>query len=106
MKKIGLIALCVFLTLSLKAAPVDRNVAMKMASAFLKTNDLQLTDLSGRYGLYNLYAVSGEKCFVLLSADDSAFPLLAYSFENPFSLDVSENTLYWIRSYDQEIQSL
>lgn len=106
MKKIWLIALCVFLTLSLKAAPVDRNVAMKMASAFLKTNDLQLVNLSGRYGLYNLYAVSGENCFVLLSADDSAFPLLAYSFENPFSLDISENTLYWIRSYDQEIQSL
>ena len=106
MKKIWLIVLSVFLTLSMKAAPVDRNMAMNLASAFLKTNNLQLVNLSGRYGLYNLYAFTGENCFVLLSADDSAFPLLAYSFENPFSLDVSENTLDWIRSYDQEIRLL
>ena len=77
MKRILLIVLGVSFALSLKAAPVDRNVAMNMASAFLKTNDLQLFDLSAKFGLNNLYVGSGEHCFVLLSADDSAFPLLA-----------------------------
>lgn len=106
MKRVLLIVICVLAMLSVKAAPVNRTSALQMAAAFLKTDELQLVDVAEKYGLNNLYAVSGKNCFVLLSADDRAFPLLAYSFENPFSFDVPENTLYWLHSYDQEIQLL
>lgn len=115
MKKRILFFFLVTMAWSLNAAPVDGSKALKIASNFMRLRleeksradvPLQLTEWKDN-SLSNLYLFAGDHAFVLLSADDRAFPVLGYSLDNGFDVSfIPANTLEWLQMYNQGIQDL
>lgn len=88
---------------TVSAKPVDPAVARQVASRILPQADLTVTPLSDE--LYLVHPVSGSG-FVLVSADDVAAPLLAYSTDGSFPLDsVPAHVQAWLDGYSADIAS-
>ncbi len=100
----------------LNAAPVDRSDASKVACNFIRMRmeeqsraavPVTLQEWTAECDLSNLYLFTGDNCFVILSADDAAYPILGYSLDNTFDVGaLGENTLSWLRGYEGDIQMI
>ena len=93
MKKNLTIILLVFLSINLYAERVYKNTAMKVANTIV--GEVDLDEVTTR-SYSNLYIISSENSFVIVSADDRAKPVIGYSNENPF---VIKGGLNVIRGY-------
>lgn len=88
---------------------VQRDRAMQVAQNFWKQetgSTPQLTDLSATVGLRELYLfdVDGGKGYIVVSADDIAKPILAYSSESGFpTSNIAPAVMEMLRSYEEEI---
>ena len=96
---------------SANATPIDRSLALTAARNFLSAKcpslaTASLSETPKTAGLENLYIFNiSNRGFLVLSADDHALPVLAYSFEHPLDLNsIGDNTLYWLRNYNREIE--
>lgn len=107
-----------FLTsLILFANPVDINTAQKVANNYygeqlvISGKDINgnnklhvsLTKLDGTEVIY--YIFNSDKGFIIVSADDDAYPVLGYSFEGTFNTEnVSPEFTYWMNEYEKQIR--
>lgn len=109
MNKTLLIAsLLLGLTTLIQAQPVSRETARRAATTFLDNNGAktaQLTDVSAKVGFANLYVFTTDQSFVILSADSRVQPVLGYSFDNAFLVDIPDNLRWWLQGYEDAIAS-
>lgn len=116
MKRVLLFVFAALIMLSVKAAPVNQDEALKLASSFMRVRmgekalpveTLRAVSLDHQLNLNHLYIFSGEHSFVILSADDRAMPVLAYALDRPFDTeDMPVNMLAWLQGYENEIRFL
>lgn len=94
------------------SAPVSVETAKTVAINFVKNVDTNASDaaLSLVYSSDNFYVFSNESTWVIISADDRAYPVLGYSTESLFNIPVNEadtavgnNFWGWMRSYEEQI---
>lgn len=91
-----------FASLTLLAGPVDKDTAAQIASRFLSGEVSLITD--GSEGLYIFNATDGNG-WVIVSAEDSAMPILGYSDKGSFRMDNQPSNLRaWIGGYSRELQ--
>ena len=109
MKKILLLAICLYAMFSM-AAPVSPTVARQVAENFYAVNAgkniaVSLLDVSQQSDFQELYIFVHPigKGFVIVSADDCAQPIVAYSLTNPFAFPLPEHVGEFLAAYDQEI---
>lgn len=92
----------VFASITLTAGPVDKSTAAQIASRFLSDEVVLISD--GSDGLYIFNAADGNG-WVIVSAEDSAMPILAYSDNGSFRTDRQpDNLRAWIGGYSRELQ--
>ena len=115
MKKLLLIvtAIVVFAGQML-ANPIDVNTARELGVKFLKNNVLSakgITDIEHVYTLNNengtpyLYVFNHENGYVVVAADDRAYPILGYDERTPFDVNnVPDGLRYYLGYYGRQIQ--
>lgn len=105
MKKRLAFVLLAAITLAANAKPVADATLRLAASQVLHRIDL--VDATPSWLSHcRLFIGSDGTGFVLLSADDCAFPLLAYSPTEAFpTADMPEHVASWIQGYDRELAS-
>ncbi|MCQ2323109.1 MAG: Spi family protease inhibitor, partial [Bacteroidales bacterium] len=96
------------------AAPVDVMTAKKLGVKYLKNNVASaksITDVdhvytvSGDNGVPSLYVFNYENGYVIVAADDRAYPILAYSEESIFDVNhLPDGLVYYLGHYSDEIQ--
>lgn len=92
----------VFTSATLAAGPVDEAIATQIASRFLSNEVVLVTDSPD--GLYIFNAADGEG-WVVISAEDSAMPILGYSDKGSFRTDNQPaNLRAWLGGYSRELQ--
>lgn len=92
-----------FASLTLLADPVDKDNAAQIASRFLSGEVSLITD--GSDGLYIFNAADGNG-WVIVSAEDSAMPILGYSDHGSFRTDDQPSNLRaWMGGYSRELQN-
>lgn len=102
MKKLITLALLLAFSCSLLAERVDYQKASNVAATVLQNKELTLIPLKS---WENLYVFNAEKGFVIVSADDCARPVLAYSLEYSFKTEhMPEHIQGWLASLNAEIQ--
>lgn len=103
MKKfVFLLIITVFASVTLAAGPVDEATAAQLASRFLSNEVVLVTDSPD--GLYIFNAADGEG-WVVISAEDSAIPILGYSDKGSFRTDNQPaNLRAWLGGYSRELQ--
>ena len=101
---------------SLMAGPVDQQKAQKLGAKFLSTtilnqknNNIQLDLVSVAADRdatdYYVFNVKGGEGFVIVSGDDCAKPILAYSTTGTYDpQDVSEGFAFTLKGFQEEIQ--
>ena len=106
MRKLVLLFVLLFsVTFALNAERVRSSVAKNVAKTMLP--NAELVDISSESNFNNVYIFSSDNGFVIVSADDRAFPVIAYSDKNPFKVkDMSENVYSWLKSVDKGIQNI
>ena len=91
------------MTFSLMAERIEKATALNVAKTV--SSNPELIDISSNANFSNFYIFSGGNGFVIVSADDRATPILAYSNEFPFVIEkMPDNINYWLTSLDNEIQ--
>lgn len=113
MKKIALyFSLILIGLISLDAKPVDVIQAQQVAERFLlnnsgkSTSDLKLVVTRSNAELPLIYIFSSKQLstYILVSADDIARPILGYSLESEFSLELIPDHLNaWLSDYEKNI---
>ncbi len=107
-----LVVLLAMLSFSLFSKPVDirtaRKVALNLVAGHTGGNPVQVYAvdlLSDRnHELIYIIHLNNGNGFVLVSADDRAFPILGYSLEDGFrTQDMPENIRFWINGYKTQI---
>ena len=86
--------------LASNASPVSRKEASALAASFLNQRSISEVETSFNH----MYVFNGANGFVIISADDCVIPVLGYSLEQPFQMDMAEATREWLQAYDDEIQ--
>ena len=96
------------------AAPIDVNTAKNLGAKYLKNNVLSakgITDvehvytLSSENGTPYLYVFNHENGYVVVAADDRAYPILGYSEGAPFDVNnIPDGLRYYLGHYGREIQ--
>lgn len=96
------------------AAPVDVMTAKRLGVKYLKNNVASaksITDVdhvytvSGGNGVPSLYVFNYENGYVIVAADDRAYPILAYSEESIFDVNhLPDGLVYYLGHYSDEIQ--
>ena len=116
MKKLLLIAVTIIFSMGqVFAAPVDVNSAKNVGVKFVKTNVAAAKDVQDAELAYTLYGDNGvaclyifnygEKGFFIVSADDRAKPILAYSDESRFDLEhMPEAMGYYLNHFKTQIE--
>ena len=102
-----LLLLLVFFSVSFasNAERVRSSVAKNVAKTMLP--NAKLVDISAESNFSNVYIFSSDNGFVIVSADDRAFPVIAYSDKNSFVVkDMSENVYSWLKTVDKGIQDI
>lgn len=107
MKKLILLSLLA-LTFSLSATPVDSSAAIKKARIFWSQTfgkDAEITWVQNNDfpNLY-LFDINSNEGFVIVSADDAARSILAYSCEGGITKKPNADVRYWLDLYQQEIE--
>ena len=98
------------------AAPVDVTKARTAALNFLKSADpagtqlseKSLVDITSATTFHEFYIFSvNAKGFVLVSGDDRALPILAYSLKDSFvAKEMPEHVKDWLEGYEQQIADM
>lgn len=101
------------------AAPVSRNAAMASAEKFLETKwhssihktssrkKLKKENRSSSYSSYYIFNVENEGGFIVVSGDDRARTILAYSDKGSISeTDMPDACRFWLNHYSKEISAL
>lgn len=110
MKKLFLWALLAIFTLPMFAKHVDVENARTVARSFWEQNlgkqtRATFSDVTSQTEFTNFYIFNTGDGFVIVSADDIAYPVLGYSDEGSFNTDnIGPNTLNWLRGYQRQIQ--
>ena len=106
MKKTLLFLAMALLGLTAAAKPVDAPTAMRVASTFMRHNGVtsQLTDVSiAEFTQFYIFTAEGGG-FVLVSGDDRAVPVLAYSTNAKFYTErIPVNVYEVLQQYEEEI---
>ena len=109
--KINIITL--FLVALLSSSPISLNNAsrvvestiQKFSDTILEIKNMESVSEEGT-DLFYIYHLE-PKGFIMVSADDRAFPLLGYSFENNFKLEGAPSNINWlINNYKNQILNL
>ena len=106
-----LAALLADLTVPAKAEPISPQQAKTVATTFLQGQNIavkELTDITSSTSFTEFYVLTlNGTGFILVSADDVATPILAYSVTNAFAVKgMPEHVRHWLAHYDEEIASL
>jgi len=115
MKKLLLtIAALVIFVGQMFAAPVDVVTAKKLGVSYLKNNVLSAKSIADADHVYtlvgeneipSLYVFNYENGYVIVAADDRAYPILAYSEEGQFdATNIAEGLEYYLGHYGKQIQ--
>ena len=110
MKRLFLLALLVLFTLPIFAKHVSVETAQQVARNFweqnvVKSTDVIFSDVTSQTEFTNFYIFNTDGGFVIISADDIAYPVLGYSDEGSFNTsNIAINTLEWLRGYQRQIQ--
>ena len=103
MKRLLMCFTIVLMVFTAYAAPVNREEASALAATFL--NQRSVNEVKTSFD--HFYVYNGKDCFVILSADDHALPVLGYSRKHVFDVDdIPVNAQEWLRAYNYEIQTL
>ena len=96
------------------AAPVDVNTAKNLGVKYLKNNvvsakginDVEhVYTLSNEEGVAYLYVFNYDNGFVVMAADDRAYPVLGYGEEGAFDINnIPEGMRYFLGHYGRQIQ--
>ncbi|MBO7460528.1 MAG: thiol protease/hemagglutinin PrtT [Bacteroidales bacterium] len=96
------------------AAPVDVNTAKELGAKYLKNNVVSakgITDVQHVYTLSNeegvayLYVFNYDNGFVVMAADDRAYPVLGYGEDDIFDINaIPDGMRYYLGHYGREIQ--
>ena len=96
------------------AAPVDVNTAKELGTKFLKNNVLSAKDItdvehvytfSNDEGVAYLYVFNYDNGFVVMAADDRAYPVLGHGDEGAFDVNnIPDGMLYFFGHYGRQIQ--
>ena len=116
MKKFFTLLIVLFITLeNVFSDPVDKDEAKKIAEYFFNTyapamkkeaaiNDVFVKKYNNQESLYIFTFETGG--FVIVSADDHALPVLAYSFTSPVVEKLPANAESLLNRYSKEIEDL
>lgn len=105
---------CLFLTLLLglsgvMAAPVNSRTALRVVENFWKSlspDAAKVEQVSGTpFSHMYIFHVNETEGFVIVAADDRAYPILAYGTDNVAG-DMGPETRFWLSQYEQEIEAL
>lgn len=118
MRKSLLLFFLFLITLVAWGEPIDRNEALKQASAFLSSKGIpvrQSLDMAyaepGKaveaHSLYYVFNVGGDKGFVIVAGDDAVSPILAYADRGDFSeREMAPAAKAMLDSYAQQIEMI
>lgn len=118
MRKSLLLFFLFLITLVAWGEPIDRNEALKQASAFLSSKGIpvrQSLDMAyaepGKaveaHSLYYVFNVGGDKGFVIVAGDDAVSPILAYADRGDFSeREMAPAAKAMLESYAQQIEMI
>jgi len=115
-KIFSFIAIQLFLSASLYSAHVPEKTARQVATNWFshqtKMSDSEFKITSMKAGFYNdkevYYIYNFDKHgFVIVSADDSALPIIGYSDESGYSADKTNPEFdFWMQSYAEQISTI
>ena len=111
MKRIIIVAILILLFSPAFAEHVNPETAQQVATTFWKQNLKQADDRANlsctqtfATDFPNLYIFNIEQGWIILSADDCAVPILAYSPEGSFDIDHAPDAVkYWLDGYNDAI---
>lgn len=118
MRKTLLLFSLFLMTLVAWGEPIDRNEALKQASAFLSSKGIpvrQSLDMAyaepGKvveaHSLYYVFNVGNDKGFVIVAGDDAVTPILAYADRGDFSeREMAPAAKAMLESYAQQIEMI
>lgn len=96
------------------ADPVDVNTAKELGAKYLKNNVVSakgITDVQHVYTLSNdegvayLYVFNYDNGFVVMAADDRAYPVLGYGEDDLFDINaIPDGMRYYLSHYGRQIQ--
>ena len=87
------------------AAPVDVNTAKELGAKYLKNNVEHVYTLSSEEGVAYLYVFNYDNGFVVMAADDRAYPVLGYGEDGAFDINnIPEGMRYLLGHYGRQIQ--
>ena len=113
MKKLSLLSLAqVFAMSAVFASPVDVNRAKSLGLKYVQnTLGMKTTELSLAYtetcvsGLEALYVFNYDQGYVVVAADDRAYPILGYCTDAQFDVNnIPEGLRYYLGHYARQIQ--
>ena len=109
MKKITLLITLLFGLGSAMAAPVNPQTALRVAENFWKgiTSQVGIVEQVQDASFDHLYIfhVNETEGFVIVAADDRAYPILAYG-DDDVAGDMGPETRFWLGQYEREIEAL
>lgn len=118
MRKILLLFSLFLMTLVAWGEPIDRNEALKQASAFLSSRGIpvrqslnmayaQPDKAAEAHSLYYVFNVGNDKGFVIVAGDDAVSPILAYADRGDFSEgEMAPAAKAMLESYAQQIEMI
>ncbi len=91
------------------AAPVNQQAATRVAENFWRSVTSQTADVERvqavSFEYLYIFHVNETEGFVVVSADDCAYPVLAYSTDNVAG-EMGPETRFWLGQYEREIEAL
>ena len=105
---------CLFLTLLMGlncavAAPVNSSTALRVAENFWRSvsSDIAKIEQVGDNPFEQMFIfhVNGNEGFVIVAADDRAYPILGYGTDNVAG-EMGPETRFWLGQYEREIEAL
>ncbi len=110
MKRLTTLLLLLLTSVAVMASPVKLDEATRVASHFWTAVSSQPVEeihaLSNTgFSEFYVFDVNQGSGFVIVSADDAAYPILGYSTNSPAS-DMGPETRFWLNQYAAEIVAL
>lgn len=110
MKKLSTLLLMTLVTVAVMAAPVKSDEATRVASHFwsaVSTQPIEEIHLVSQtdFTEFFIFDVNQGSGFVIVAADDVAYPILGYSLNSPAG-EMGPETRFWLGQYADEIDAL
>ena len=109
MKKFSLLLTFTIGLCSVMAAPINSQTALRVAGNFWKgiTSQVANIELVQNVPFTQMYIfhVNETEGFVIVSADDQAYPILAYGTDDVAG-EMGPETRFWLGQYEREIEAL